>query len=132
VPILNAMFFDIGGTLGEVDPESLKLHMFPDTLSILHAARALGLRLGVITNVSSTVDKERVRVMLTEAGIAHLFEDDGLITSTEAGSFKPRAAIFLFAADAMHLPAQRCVYVGEDPAQVAGAVAVGMQGILKN
>lgn len=44
------MFFDIGGTLGEVEPTSLKLNIFPDTIQILSAARALNLRLGVITN----------------------------------------------------------------------------------
>lgn len=132
MPVLNAMFFDIGGTLGEVEPTSLKLHIFPDTISILSAARALGFRLGVITNVPHDVDKDRVKAMLAEARIAHLFDDDGFITSTEAGTFKPRTAIFQFAADAMHLPVQRCVYVGEDPAQVAGAVAAGMHGILKN
>lgn len=132
MPVLNAMFFDIGGTLGEVEPTSLKLHIFPDTISILRAARALGLRLGVITNVARDVDKDRVRAMLAGARIANLFEDCGLITSTEAGSFKPRKAIYLFAADAMHLAAERCVYVGEDPAQVAGAIAAGMHGILKN
>src|SRR5688572_14279344 len=110
------MFFDIGGTLGEVEPTSLKLRLFPDTISILNAARALGLRLGVITNVARDVDKDRVKTMLVEAGIGHLFEDDGLITSTEAGSFKPRVAIFQFAADALRFPAAKCVYVGEDPA----------------
>jgi putative hydrolase of the HAD superfamily len=132
MPVLEAMFFDIGGTLGEVDPTSLRLHLFPDTISILHATRALGLSLGVITNVAPTVDKDRVRAMLTEAGIANLFEDRGLITSTEAGTFKPRTAIYLFAANAMNLGSEKCVYVGEDPAQVAGAVAAGMHGILKN
>lgn len=130
--ILNAMFFDIGGTLGEVDPISLQLSLFPDTISILSAAQALGLRLGVITNVSKEVDRERVRAMLAEARIVHFFDEDGLITSTEAGSFKPRSTIYLFAANAMRLPAERCVYVGEDPAQVAGAIAAGMHGVLKH
>jgi FMN phosphatase YigB (HAD superfamily) len=130
--ILNAMFFDIGGTLGTVEPTSLTLQLFPDTIAILSAARALGLRLGVITNVARDVDKDRIRAMLAEARIVQFFDEQGFITSTEAGSFKPRAGIFLFAADAMRLAIQRCVYVGEDPAQVAGAVAAGMHGILKN
>jgi FMN phosphatase YigB (HAD superfamily) len=131
MPVLKAIFFDIGGTLGEIEPTSLKLHLFPDSVSILSAARALGLRLGVITNVHDNIDKDRVRTMLAEACIAHLFDDDGLITSTEAASFKPETAIFLFAANAMHLPTERCVYVDGNGAQVAGAVAAGMQGILK-
>jgi HAD superfamily hydrolase (TIGR01509 family) len=132
MPVLNAMFFDIGGTLGKVEPTSLKLHIFPDTISILSAVRALGFRLGVITNVAHDVDNDRVRAMLAEARIADLFDDDGLVTSTEAGSFKPTTAIFLFAANAMHLPAERCVYVDENPVQVAGAVWAGMHGIVKN
>lgn len=32
--------------------------------------------------------------MLAEARIAHFFDDDGFITSTEAGSYKPRTEIF--------------------------------------
>lgn len=130
--ILNAMFFDIGGTLGDVDPVSLELALFPDTIPILSAAQALGLRLGVITNVAKEVDRARVRTMLAAAGIVHFFDEAGLITSTEAGSFKPRTTIYLFAASSMKLPVERCVYIGEDPAQVAGAVAAGMHGVLKH
>lgn len=132
MPTLNAILFDIGGTLGEVEPTSLTLHIFPDTISILSGARALGLKLGVITNVPRDVDKDRIRAMLAEARISHLFDDDGLITSTDAGALKPRTEIFLFAANALHLPVERCVYVGEDPGEVAGAIAAGMHGILKN
>jgi FMN phosphatase YigB (HAD superfamily) len=131
LPVLDAMFFDIGGTLGKVEPTSLKLHMFPDTIAILSGVRALGFRLGVITNVPHDVDKARVRAILAEAHIAHLFDEDGLITSTEAGSFKPATAIYLLAANTMHLPAERCVYVDANRVLVAGAVAAGMHGILK-
>jgi FMN phosphatase YigB (HAD superfamily) len=131
MPVLKAIFFDIGGTLGEVEPTSLKLHVFPDTVLILSAARALGFRLGIITNVPDNVGKDRVRAMLSEARIAEFFDDCALITSTEAASFKPVTAIYIFAANAMHLPAERCVYVDQNPAQVAGAVVAGMHGILR-
>jgi FMN phosphatase YigB (HAD superfamily) len=126
------MFFDIGGTLGKVEPTSLTLHIFQDTISILSGARALGLKLGVITNVPRDVHKDRVRAMLADARISHLLDDDGLITSTDAGALKPRSEIFLFAANTLRLPVERCVYVGENPAEVAGAVAAGMHGILKS
>lgn len=129
MPVLKAIFFDIGGTLGKVEPMSLKLHLFPDTVSILGAARALGLRLGVITNVPDDVDRDRVRGILAEARIDHFFNDNALITSTEAGSFKPTTAIYLHAAEAMKLPVDSCVYVDQNPVQVAGAVAAGMQGV---
>jgi FMN phosphatase YigB (HAD superfamily) len=132
MPVLKAMFFDIGGTLGKVEPTSLTQHIFPDTISILSAVRALGFRLGVITNVPDDVDKDRVRAILAEARMAHLFDDDGLVTSTEAGGFKPTTAIYLFAANTMHLPAERCVYLDENPVQVAGAVWASMHGIVKN
>jgi putative hydrolase of the HAD superfamily len=130
MPVLQAMFFDIGWTLGEIEPTSLKLRIFPDTVSILAAIRALGFRLGVITNVTNNVNKDRVRTMLAEASIAHYFEGGTIITSTEAGSFKPETAIFLFAARAIHLPVERCVYVDENRVQVAAAVTAGMHGIL--
>lgn len=130
--ILNVMFFDIGGTLGKVDPETLDLTLFPDMEPILRGVQALGLRVGVITNVARDVDKPQVRRMLAEAGIIDVFEDDALVTSTEAGTFKPEAAIYLFAAACVNLPPHRCIYVGEDPEQVAAAIGAGMHGILKN
>lgn len=132
MPILNVVFFDIGGTLGEVEPKALALQLFTDSTAILGSMRALGFRLGVITNVDDTVGKARVSEMLTAAGIAHYFESDGLVTSTEAGCLKPCADIYRYAANALSVPIERCIYVGEDPAQVAGAVGAGMHGVLKH
>jgi FMN phosphatase YigB (HAD superfamily) len=129
MPVLKAIFFDIGGTLGTVEPGSLKLHLFPDSVSILGGARAMGLRLGVITNVPDEVDEDRVRQMLAEAQVGHFFEEGTVITSTDAGSFKPTTAIYLHAAAAMKLPVDCCIYADQNPVQVAGAVAAGMQGM---
>lgn len=130
--ILNAMFFDIGNTLGEVHPETLQLRMYADMEPILRGVHALGLRVGVITNVARDVTKERVRTMLRDAGILDVFEDAAIVTSTEAGTFKPDLGIYQYAARMADLEPQRCIYVGEDPVQVAAAIAAGMHGILKN
>jgi FMN phosphatase YigB (HAD superfamily) len=129
MPVLKAMFFDIGGTLGKIEPATLKLHIFADTVAMLHGARALGLRLGVITNVTDEVGKDRVKAILADAGIIDFFEGDACITSTDAKSLKPATAIYVYAAEAVHLPRDTCVYIDTNPVQVAGAIVAGMHGI---
>jgi len=129
MPALKAMFFDVGGTLGDVEPAAAALDIFPDTVMILGMARALGFRLGIITNVQAHLDRGKIMTMLKQAGIADFFDESALVTSTEAACFKPATAIYHFAADAIRLPIETCVYVDSNPVQVAAAVAAGMQGI---
>jgi HAD superfamily hydrolase (TIGR01509 family) len=54
-----------------------------------------------------------------------------LITSADAGAPKPDRAIYEFAAHALHLEPGQCVYFGENPAEVAGAIAAGLHVIQK-
>ena len=55
---------------------------------------------------------------------------DIILVSEEAGVKKPDAAIFRMALDALGLPPEQCVYVGDHPVNdVAGAADVGMKTI---
>ena len=128
---IEVVFFDVGGTLGTVDAE-LKLHLFPSTKSLLAACSgALGLRVGTISNLPSGLTGQDFKNILDRAGILSMFELGLVVNSVDAGAAKPNAAIYTFAAARAGKPPQQCLYVGEDPAEVEGAIAAGMAGLLK-
>ncbi len=60
--------------------------------------------------------------------VLSLFEKPTL--SFEVGAVKPNPAIFLAAAANVDTPAERCLYIDDLPVNVAGAEAVGMEGIV--
>ena len=128
---LRAFFFDIGGTLGDVDPATLKLKPYATTRDLLKGVRALGVQLGVISNTPAGVGRARILTMLQEAHLDGFFNAAALITSVDAGASKPERAIYEYAADALHLTPSECVYFGENPAEVAGAIAAELHGISK-
>ena len=59
------------------------------------------------------------------SGQAHVVDGGFRLT----GAFVPQ--IYQFAARQVGLPIEQCLYIGEDPAEVAGAQAAGMAGVLK-
>lgn len=77
----------------------------PDVLEIL---RRMGLKLGVISNVSS---KDLVPVMLKRYGVYDYF--DPIVLSCEYGRRKPDPAIFHYAARMVKAPTSECVYIGD-------------------
>jgi FMN phosphatase YigB (HAD superfamily) len=129
---MKAAFFDIGGTLGEVDVANLVLHPFTSSAQLLATFHdTLRLRVGVITNVPSGVSGAMIRNMLQHAQLLQFFDDDAIVTSADAGVSKPKAGIYLFAAQRVVVCPADCLYVGDEPDQVAGARAAGMVGLLK-
>jgi FMN phosphatase YigB (HAD superfamily) len=130
----NVVFFDIGGTLGTVQETAgaRRLDLFSGTLTLLQTFRsALGLRLGVITNIPPDMSPAEVRTMLATAGLLTLFDNDLIVTSRDAGAAKPDARIYEFAADRAQISLGRCLYIGENPSEVTGALVAGMGGLLK-
>jgi FMN phosphatase YigB (HAD superfamily) len=131
---LQAVFFDIGGTLGTVavDGHRFKLEPFPSSPALLQCAgKVLGLRVGIITNIPPEMTSDGVRRLLDAAGLLSLLDDAAIVTSRDAGVGKPKLQIFRFAAQRVGLPISQCLYVGEDPKEVAGAQAAGMAGVVK-
>jgi phosphoglycolate phosphatase len=128
--IIKIAFFDIGGTLGIVTGEALKL--FPSTESMLGGFQAAGLKLGVITNVPVGWTKSKVKTLLSTAGILHFFDDAAIITSAEANASKPDLKIFQFAVSKAGTKLAQALFVGENPQEVQGAARAGMTAILKN
>jgi FMN phosphatase YigB (HAD superfamily) len=128
---LAAIFFDIGGTLGDRGADG-RLVPFDDSVALLRAMRDnLGLRVGVITNLPKTLSDDQARQMLKDAGLLPFLDPLGLVTNHAAGADKPDPRIYRFAADRFRLPVARCLYVGEDPVEVRGALDAGMSALRK-
>jgi FMN phosphatase YigB (HAD superfamily) len=131
---LDVIFFDIGGTLGTVQETAgaRRLELFPTSLTLLQIfKKVLGLRLGVITNIPPDMSSAEVRAMLATAGLLTLFDDDLIVTSRDAGAAKPHPGIYEFAADRAQISIARCLYIGENPSEVTGALVAGMGGLIK-
>jgi len=129
---IEVVFFDIGGTLGQVDATGHFVPFTPNARSLLEVMKnVLGLRIGVITNLPETMSDQQVRQMLEDAGLLSFLDANGLITNRQAQADKPAAKIYRFAAKKMGVAIQRCLFVGEDEHEVLGANAAGMSGILK-
>lgn len=102
---------------------------FPDALEILPLLVSHGIDIGMITNSSLPMwmrDRE-----LDALGLLPFFGDCRL-TAADAGYIKPHPAVFEAALERIHAQPGEVVFVGDNPeADVAGAQAVGMRGVLR-
>jgi putative hydrolase of the HAD superfamily len=97
------------------------------TLETLERLRAMGLRLGLISNLS--LFPHKVREDLEQLGIAPYL--DAAVFSSEVGFRKPDARIFLHTLNALGESPADAVFVGDRlNDDVVGAQAVGMRTIL--
>jgi putative hydrolase of the HAD superfamily len=116
-----------GVRLGVADTEGLITRMFaavrPEErlISAVRAARAAGVRTGLISNSwgTSIYDPE---------ALEDLF--DVAIISGEVGLHKPQPEIYLLAAERLGLEPEECVFVDDLRENVRGAEAVGMTAVL--
>lgn len=129
---IEAVFFDIRDTLGVVDRKGHLVKYKPTTDQLLEAMKsAVGLRIGLITNLPKNVSAEEGKVMVQEAGIGPYLDPQGWVTNHDAGVDKPDPAIFAHAARQMGVPPERCLFVGENLVEVIGAQTAGMRATLK-
>lgn len=99
-------------TTGELDPASV---------AVVEALKARGVRLGVLTNGTDTIEQE-----LTELGVVHLF--DAIVSTWHVGVCKPEARAYHAAAEALALPCERILFTDDRAENIEGARAVGMAG----
>src|SRR5262249_53458318 len=132
MPAVEFVFFDIGGTLGERNPATGNLVPYPSTAQLLASVRDdMGLRLGLITTLGSLTNAQG-RNLLVQAGLAGFFDAAGFVSEHDVqGQGKPKPQIYQFAAQAVGVPIDRCLYVGENLIEVIGAMAAGMPALLK-
>jgi FMN phosphatase YigB (HAD superfamily) len=104
-------------------------HLFQDTLPTLRTLKDRGYRLGLISNTPwGTPEYLWVR-QLKRFALADFFEV--ALFSSVVGVRKPDARIFLAALEGMGLPAERCLFVGDNPeADIAGARRVNLHTAL--
>lgn len=101
-----------------------RLVLFDDALPALHAVRARGAGVAVISNTDRNLG-----ALCDELGLAaHL---DALICSCDVGCEKPAPAIFHAALERLAVPPQRALHIGDQyHSDVVGARRVGMRAVL--
>jgi len=100
--------------------------IFKETISTLETLKASGIGVGLISNWDTTA-----RDVLSKTGILPLLDE--VIISSEIGIEKPDERIFLHALDRIHVPAEECLYVGDNYYDdVLGSQKVGMDSLLIN
>jgi FMN phosphatase YigB (HAD superfamily) len=127
---IDFVFFDIGGTLGERNATTGDFVPFPTSAGLMQSMRDLGLRVGIITTLGTLTNADGL-ALLKKAGLKTFLDPAGFISEHDAGIAKPNLEIYLFAANRVAVPAERCLFVGENLIEVIAATAVGMKGILK-
>ncbi len=106
------------------EEERASFRLFPDVLPALEALAAAGIRVGMVTNGASVVQREK----LDATGLTGRL--DPLIISSEVGVKKPDPAIFEVALARGGVLAAEALLVGDHLwHDVAGAMAVGIRGV---
>jgi len=96
-----------------------------DTHSTLKSLKAMGYRLGMITNAG---DEKDVKTLIERARLADFF--DRIWISADVGVRKPHPRIFEIALDSMNVRPKEAVMVGDSlNADILGANNVGMSSI---
>jgi len=100
--------------------------VYDDVLPVLERLKCAGMRLGIISNWD-----ERLRPLLRELQLDHYF--DPIIISCETGAIKPSTRIFERAVQALDLPAEFVLHVGDSLEEdVRGAEESGLRAVLLN
>jgi HAD superfamily hydrolase (TIGR01509 family) len=81
---------------------------------------------GVPYCVASSGSHERIRVGHRKTGLDRWFDDGRIFSSQDVGRGKPAPDLFLYAAERMGVPAERCAVVEDSPLGVRAANAAGM------
>lgn len=104
---------------------------YSDTREVLDALRSLGIRLAIITNSPWDTPARLLRGDLERWSIGEFF--NAFICSGEVPWRKPNPAFMLAAAEAVKARPEECLVVGDKlEADIAGAVAAGMQSVWMN
>lgn len=96
---------------------------YDDSVPTLKALKRKGIRIALVSNIG--ID---IRVVLERAGMMDLL--DAIILSFEAGAVKPQAPIFERALEALGVPPENALMVGDNYTDDAGAAAIGIRTLL--
>ncbi len=94
--------------------------LYDDVLPTLQALARLGLKLGILSNHSTSVRR------IVEKLVGDYISSEHMTISEEVGRHKPDKRIFQRAAECLHVPPDQCLYVGDNlNVDAIGAVAQG-------
>ena len=93
------------------------------TATFLRSMRAAGVRVAALSNAAGNTAP-----LLDAVGLGSLF--DVVLDSSVVGCEKPAAAAYRNAAARLGLETGDCLYVGDSPHEIEGALRVGMAGLL--
>jgi putative hydrolase of the HAD superfamily len=112
---------DVVRALVEADRELLlaDARLYQDSIPFLENLRSHHVRTAIVSNCS-----EHTRDLLVKLGVPELV--DAVVLSCEVGAAKPSAAIFRHALDQLGVPAGAALFVDDQAAFCAGAVALGI------
>ena len=101
-----------------------RMRLFPDAVTCLTEWRDAGLRLGLVTNGDATQQRDKI----TRHALASYF--DVIVIEGEFGAGKPDREVYLHALQVLSAqPSDTCMVGDHLDFDVAGAQALGMQGI---
>ncbi|MGC0364896.1 FMN phosphatase YigB (HAD superfamily) [Rhodococcus sp. 27YEA15] len=115
---MRGLLLDVGGVLLGPGTD------FEAMSSLVRRARCAGVATGIVSNDPGGRDAGLVR----DLGDGVLVDD--VVLSGDVGMAKPDPDIYLLAATRLGVRPQDCVFVDDLIGNVAGAVAVGMIGVL--
>ena len=98
--------------------------LFPGTRELLMQLRERGMKIGVLTNITSARLYSQ-KMKIDALGLEALADD--IIYSGEVGIHKPDRRLFDLAAERLGVKNEECVFVGDDPeSDVRGALGADM------
>ena len=119
---------ELGRKLPEAYHGDLQDELFRSFEADLEAIRGIHDVLDVVTQavcVASSGSHQRMQVSLGSTGL-HERLAPNIFSSSQVKNGKPAPDLFLFAADQMGVPPERCVVIEDSLAGIAGARAAGM------
>lgn len=96
----------------------------PEALSAIDTVAKAGIKLAVLSNELDLFYGVELRKKLT-----CIEKFDVIIDATYTGILKPDPRAYAFVTEALNLTAQECVFVDDQPKNVAGGIAAGMQTV---
>ncbi|GAB3275205.1 hypothetical protein GCM10027456_65650 [Kineosporia babensis] len=114
LPLLNELEAPAAGPV---------LKLFPDVLRTLDQLRQWDVRMCVVSDNWAAGMAE----MFAELGIAHYFEE--FVISEDLGCNKPDPRMYEAGRRCLDLPADRCLFIDDDPALAQAAADLGFQAV---
>mgnify|MGYP000847103410 CR=1 FL=1 len=103
--------------------------VYPDSIPLLQWLRRAGFRTAILSNSPWGSPAAPWREEVARLGLTPLVDE--VLFCGDVGWRKPASPIFLEAMRRLDLPAERCVFVGDDPRwDLAGPQALGMPALL--